>query len=807
MKHPKPNIEEMKSYLKFLLRNKLYTAIEAVGLTVSVAFVVLIGSYVWQHYRLAVENPVGKSVYTVLTDGYDGLSWWDKASFEEQVPEVEAACRLSTLTEEIIRIGDRPALASVRYADVGIFDFFPHVGLSEGSLDAFAAQGNCLVSESFARAHFDGDALGKQLTCEDLYLGDSQTMTVCGVYRDFDNTMIGPVDILLNAAYDSMSRNRPFGTRGQYLTLVKAAETADRGALTGKLQKICGENYHWIENETYPVVRLDELAFIPEQYFVRNCNPKVLRLLTVVVLLLLLSALFNYVNLNTALSGRRAKEMAMRRLLGSQRPALFGKYIAESVLFTLVCTALALLLAEALRPVLDTMLHNVSGADASGEEDWHYLPLRIDWSAGALAAYAFAAVAVGIVAGLTPAVMAMRYKPVDVVRGTFRRRTKMVFSRIFIVIQNIISVALITLALVMECQMHHMLTRPIHSRTDGLYYIRFMIRQYDDVRPLVDRLEQIPGIGRIGLGNGVPSILSMSTPINPFNDPECWTMAGFILCDETFFDLLELEITTDFAAPHAHSVWMAESLVNELSLTDSLQTLQTLQPRNLSINGARPEVYGGIYCNFPTEGPAGGGMSPHSIVIVDARESIYYANGLLIEVTGDRRAAAAAIRRAYADYMVERFGLYSDPDTAGYMDNVLADQLRPQRAAMRLVEIFMILSVLISLLGLVAISTYFAGENTKSIAIRKVFGSNVRRELWRTVSGYMALVATAAVIGIPVAVRLAGRFLEKYSYRIEGYWWIFVVAAALSVGFAFASVFWQTWRAARTNPATELKKE
>ena len=158
-------------------------------------------------------------------------------------------------------------------------------------------------------------------------------------------------------------------------------------------------------------------------------------------------------------------------------------------------------------------------------------------------------------------------------------------------------------------------------------------------------------------------------------------------------------------------------------------------------------------------------------------------------------------------YSEEKNGTYVEPAQNGYIMDVVNLQLVPVKMALRLVELFMILSVLIALLGLLAMSAYYSGENTKGIAVRKVFGSDVSRETWRTVKDYMLLVGIAVVIGIPVAVWMAGRYLSRYAYRIDGYWWIFVLAAVIAVAIAFGSVLWQTLKAAKTNPAVELKKE
>ena len=119
----------------------------------------------------------------------------------------------------------------------------------------------------------------------------------------------------------------------------------------------------------------------------------------------------------------------------------------------------------------------------------------------------------------------------------------------------------------------------------------------------------------------------------------------------------------------------------------------------------------------------------------------------------------------------------------------------------------MLLAIMISLLGLLAMSTYFAGERSKDIAVRKVFGSTVNGELWHNVREYMVLVGIACLIGIPLAIWAAQNYLESYIYRLENYWWIFALAVVITLVISFLSVLWQTLKAARTNPATELKKE
>ena len=790
----------MKSYLKFLSRNKLYTAIEAVGLVISIAFVILIGNYVWQQYGIAHENPIGDRVYAVGNDQYVALSWWDKAEFDAKIPEAEAVCRVSS-RDMVITIGESKVQGIMIQVDPEFFEIFPNYQLLEGNLEEYGLKGHCLISESFARKHFTGSPIGKQLSMENYFAGE-ETFTVCGVYKDFSGTMMPPSDILSNPEYDaaySSGRIHPFSTIGQYVTLIKVKEGTDREALAKKVEDICKEHYDSNFVKSTPIYTVPELYFNPEQWIFHRGNKSVLQMLLVVVLLLLASAIFNYVNLSLALSGKRAKEMATRRLLGAPQGSIIWKYIGESILFTAVCFALALLLSWALLPIMNELLLNVTTDTGN---TWMYIPVTLGLSAGTVAAYALAIVLIGALAGIAPALFASRFAPIDIVRGTFRRRSKMMFSKVFIVFQNTVSVILIAMAILMEAQLGHMMHRPLNARSEGLYSLGFYARDYSEVEPLVDRLNRIPEVKRVAFGRGFPGQMNMELGFKAPDGTHHQTQV--IACTPEYFEMLGLKVVKDFGTPRENSVWMSQSLANEIELSD---TTMTYYAGRFQVNGINTEYVGGVFEDIPTSDATASDPTTNSAIIMAPAQSILYGNGLMIEVEGDKRTADKAIMEAYAAYSEEKNGTYVEPGQNGYIMDVINRQLLPVKMALRLVELFMVLSVLIALLGLLAMSAYYSGENTKSIAVRKVFGSDVLRETRRTVKDYMVLVGIACIIGIPVSVWMAGKYLSRYTYRIENYWWIFVLAVVLTFAMAFGSVLWQTLKAAKTNPATELKKE
>jgi len=738
----------MSSYLKFLSRNKLYTAIEMVGLIISIAFVILIGNYVYQQYSVAYGNPNGKRIYAVGNQNYLSLSWWDKAAFEAELPEAEAVCRIS---------GTDDSGSFVNEADPELFELFPSLSLIDGRMDEYRLKGHCLISESLANRAFNGDAIGKPLKIS--YFNNLLETVVCGVFRDDANSMVLHTDVFLNPGFGGVYNfveQRPFSSIGNYTTLIKVHEGTDREAFAKKVEEVGLRNYSNSFVKALPIYTLPEVFFHEDQWVLKRGDKSVLQMLTIVVLLLLLSAIFNYINLNMALSGKRAKEMATRRLHGATKGNIIMKYILESVAFTAVCFVLAYLLAVVLLPMMNDLLRNVSVDNIK-----QYVPLDLKWSLGTVLVYLFAIVLMGVLAGITPAAIASRFEPIDVVRGTYRLKTKRVFSKVFIVFQNTITIVLIAMALLMEVQMRHMMNRPINMRSEGLYSLKNRAKEYSEIAPLIDRLEQIPNVKAVGGEN---------------------VSVQLILCDETYFNMLDLQVVEDFGA-RTNSVWMSRTTAEKLALNDSTERYFV---RRMNINGANPETIGGIYEDIPTRSASASEPNQLSAVLIAKSEDLIYGFGVMIDVSGDYKETEKAIMQAYADYSEEKNGTYVEPAENGYLKDLINVSLQPAKMAMRLLELFMLLSILISLLGLVAMSTYYSEQSTKGIAIRKVFGSNVRRELWRTVKDYMVLVGIAALIGIPL---------------------IIAVAVVLGVSMAFLSVLWQTLKAARTNPAEALKKE
>ena len=181
----------MKSYLKFLSRNKLYTVIEAVGLAVSLAFVILIGSYVVQQYEVAHESPKWKQTFVLGSDEFLGLTYWDKEELEMNVPEVKAATHVALLWNPIIKINEEIIRANGIEGDADFFKVFPEYQLVEGNGEDFVGKKDILISESLARKLSKG---GESLIGRAINVDESER-TIKGIFSDLDNTYFMPFEI------------------------------------------------------------------------------------------------------------------------------------------------------------------------------------------------------------------------------------------------------------------------------------------------------------------------------------------------------------------------------------------------------------------------------------------------------------------------------------------------------------------------------------------------------------------------------------------------------------------------------------
>ena len=765
----------MKSYFKFLSRNKLYVAIEALGLVVSLAFVIVISCYTWQQFAVTREANDYQRLYSLNLGHEDDMlaKPGEIAVALERIPDVETAGRIFCIGQKIVYDDNElPGYPHVCKIDPEICDFFQFDFVS-GSKEVLNDKSQVLLDESFARKISpDIDPVGRTIIIS------RDTCIVGGIVRANNHSILKKHDIYkVFAEPDAIPSG---GYLFNDIAFIRLRENADHKATRELIDTVLRREMN-INSQYSPfslTTPYKEIYFSPRNRssILKRGNLTMVYVLIAVGILLLVSALFNYINLSVALAGKRAKEMAIRTALGEQRGAVFRRYIVEAVLFTGVCILLAAVLAKAFEPVFNRYVAGDIGLD-------------IAFSPAYIVLYALLALVVGLISGAIPAAITLSYNPVAVIKGEQRRQTKTVFSRVFIVIQNIITVALISLAIVMELQYNHLINMPLGANVDGLYFI-----SCGDVG--VDQLAAKPYVDKIGLSDSYPGRMhmQMQTAVDGRN-----IYINTFSCDKNAFDLFGFEIVRDYQVPSGKGMWLSESAANIFAIDRE----NPVKPKELPWYWS-DSIIAGIVKDYVVDNLSE--VNGNQVGIIDLCEFDYTPNAIL-KLNRFDAEVRADLRKITEEESIRQYGDTRNADMYGYIPELIEKSMDKTRNFVSLIEVFMLLATLISLLGLVAMSAYYIGLQTANIAVRKVLGGTVASEALRAVKEYMLLVGIAVLIGVPVAIYFANKYLMQFYYRIDGYGWVFAVAALIALAISFLAVLSQTLKAAKANPAVELKKE
>ena len=781
----------MRSYLIFLSRNKLYTAIEFIGLAVSLAFLILIGSYVRQQIRIARGEPEWKHIYAIGVD-YDCVERAPRGGmaelFKDNIPEIEKASNFCCLG-----LGGKVGEEELNDADCfqvspDFFDMF-QVNWVAGDPSSLLTGENVAVSEAFAREFSpDQDIVGK------VYENDrGRQKTIVAVYRDLGSAMFNTerADFLFVVPNSTLSS--AYTWIGGATCFVQSHENEDKlmsdidATLEAHFRKgFNRDETRKMKNGCYE--RMDRLYFSElngGMDGLQKGNKSLLSMLSAVALLLLLSAVFNYINLSSALAGRRVKEMAIRAVLGASKGQIVLDYLKESLLFTAASTLAAVLLAIAFKPVFTHYVDAKVGYVRT-------VPFSWDLDFGLVALVVGLALFLGLLAGWIPSRIASRFDAIQVIKGDYRLASKRVLSKAFIVFQTGLAVMLIAFSLVLERQYMHMVNRPLGADIDGLY-MQYMVRDSGHE----DAVLALPFVGESGLSEGFPGspYMRLGIPAEEAGEP---IQFAFIKCDTAAFKMYGFEVLEDFHAPGGKGAWLSESAFRRIGIDPG--------------NPAPPDYLqyyfsqiAGVIKDFAVSDAAH--VTDDLVGIVNVVGPSETRGSRILRIIGDRKEAERELQELYKGYSIEKDGYEGLPELNGFMKEKLDSALGEALNYMRLIELFMFLAVLVSLLGLIAMSALYASETTHDIAVRKVFGSTVRAETFRGIRGYMVLVGISCLIAVPLAVWVSRRYLEGFNYRISAYGWVFAVAVFITFVISLASVLWQDLKAARTDPAVELKKE
>lgn len=779
----------MKSYFKFLSRNKLYTAIEAFGLSVALGFVVILGAYAMMEYGVGKGNEKAKEIYAVGSGDYLGMTWGTAQEFFPSIPEIKEWTRIATANNiPGFMVGETFFKTDAYCVDPNFFEFFGYDVRGCRRDRVLTSENEAIVSESFAAKAFgNGDAIGKTLKY------DTLTFRITGVMPDFcKSDIFEPYDVMVSMKYAEKltAKMDNFGETVPFIRLDKDTDPAKvSDKLLDKYVDYWKEFEYSRENDGKflwgsTIVRLDKLYFSTiSNWKFRQGDKKLVDILLAVALVLLVCAIFNYINLTLAQAGKRAKEMATRRLLGESVWGVVVRYFKESALFTSACFIIGLLLALCLLPVFNDILKTQIS-----------LPVSLLVFLITVAAL----LVISTVCGIIPAMVVSRFNPIDVVKGSLRIKNKMWFNKVFITAQGVVSMVLIAVGLTMTLQMHHLYTLSYGYNKEDIImaYTNDVGYSLDKQMVLANRLKALPEVVEAAPGGGTP----LQCGANGVHDENDKVLSWVAMCrlDSTAMKMLGIKVIEQYCEPTEGKVWVTES-------GKRFWGVSAKKPY-FGVKNGKPEYECcGVIADYRTGTAMPNAMDKcYNGIMVAPHDGYFYT--MLIKTRGDHDKALAAVNNTCSMVTKEVRGMPLEMNCK-YIDDILSDGLKTQRNTMSLVLTFMLVSILISALGMFAMSVYYGEQQRKQIALRKVMGATVASAVWTLSRRFLVMSSVAIVLAMPLSIKAMRHYLQDFTYQIPMPWWVLAVAALFTLVIAFLSIISRTLKVATANPVESIKTE
>ena len=789
----------MKSYFRFLSRNKLYTLINIAGLVVSLMFIILMGDYTWRQSAIDSWHKNADRIY--LTGSGEDFFMWPQAAQEinAMCPEIEQTCCVMSQNGRIkygqreVKEGDKEN-GIIMLADSTFFHFFDFELTKGDKRTALDAPDKCVITERLAQRLFgEKDPIGESLQIvgkrsvfmnhEDPY-DSTLVYTVSGIVKDFDRTVLpNETQLIANMerfpqvmGYTLRPQSFAYGGTGACKAFLMLRPGATLDAKKKVIEDHLAKNYMWthMDHQEFFATPLTDIMFAPQNngYGMQKGDKTRLHILLAAVLAILFFAVSNYINLTVANTGFRAKEMATRRLFGSSQRQISLKLIVESTLMIAVAFLLGFAMALCFQ-------------DDAAELFKGKIALLNDINLGTVSVCLGFILLVGIISGIMPSYQISRFQPIDIVKGNLRYHSKMVMGRLFIIVQNVVTVTMLTAALVIWLQLNHLIHAPLGFNTERLYYVYTPEGKSQTVR---SQLEKMPFVERIGEYSGT-TFVTYSSSIRSITNGDKLTSLFLTDLDSTAFALYGLDILKDYGNT-SNGYYLNEDAKRRLELTDDDREMVWGKDETAPISGILKDFH---RINVLHE------AEPFAIRVQEHVENPNF----LVKTNGDKQAKAAFVE------MIRELGV-SEEAMEWYVSSLeegIADTFEEQQNTLDIISLFTLIAIVISVMGYMGLSLFFIRQRQKEIAIRKVMGSTSGEVLVLMLCTFSIPMLISFVIAVPISWYIMTDWLSNFSYRIALSPWIFAAAGFTCFIISLLTVIIQSWRAASENPINNIKTE
>lgn len=782
-----------KNYFKIawrnLIRKKSFTLINICGLAVGMAASILIA--VWIQFEFSVDSTYEKSdrIYAVWRTNVnqgDVLSWDYTPTpyatvLKDQYPEVEAVTHVTEWDPMVLAVGEKSFYEQTSFVDPGFFEMFNFKVLEGDPVEALKSPDHIVLTESVAKKLFgDESALGKSVKVE-----SQLDFEVKAVIEDLPQTTN-----LQFTAFLPFKKMEVMGWAGDFWgnnncrTFAMLAEGTDLGAFNEKIKDFSLRNGD-VKNTSDFLFPVSDLHLKSEFENGKSVGGRIdlVRMFGLVGIVILLIACVNFVNLSTAQSEKRSKEVGIRKVSGADRSMLIGQFLAESVLISVAAYCLAFMIIALSFPAFNDLI----GKELSLPFDQPYF-----W------VFSFGYVLLtGILAGAYPAFLLSSFRPVMVLKSNISF-TKTWFKprEALVVFQFTIVAVLIASTWIIRNQMQFVQNRDFGLNTENLIFHQMTGSLKTNFSAFRGEIEALPGV------------VSISSTFSPFteqySDTNYMEWQGK---DEAFKPSIQrmgadanviktagLELITGRDIDvYTYPADSTAVLINETAL--GFMGFENPIGEIIKDDDQEYRIVG-VVKDFIIDSPFG---KPGGILIFGPQ---IQQNFIHIRLSGSDLPETMA----QVEAVFKKFNPGS-PFGYKFADEVHAQKFADQHQTKSLTTVFSTLAILISCLGLFGLAAFIAEQRSKEISVRKVLGASVRGLVLLLSGEFTKLVLIAMLIGVPITWYTMSEWLSEFDYRVGLDWKVFVGTGLIALLIAFLTVSSQAIKAALVNPAKILKRD
>lgn len=792
----------IRNYIKIAFRNlwrrKVFSLINIMGLAIGMTACFLI--YLYVTFELSYDSFHSKSdrIYRIVADiktpteviNGNRPSWAVPPNIKDEFPEVESFVRIGGDNMLVRKDDTRFQEGEVLWADSTIFRVFDFALLSGDPASVLKEPNSIVLSETAAKKYFGkADPIGQTLLITD----DAVPAKVTGVMKDLpENSQIkGDMILSLTTIIKQWDPDldSSWGSYGASAYLLLSPGTNAK-VLERKFPAFLEERNgtQMRKSQMYPTLLLEPLRDV----YLRSTrdghkkgNINNVYIFSIVAVFILLIACFNFINLTTARSAERAREVGIRKVVGAEKTQLTRQFIGESIIICLIAFLLSVLFSCIFLPLFNQLAGKTISDGIFG-------------NTGYLGILLLMAVGIGALAGVYPALVLSSFKPVIVLKGKFLAGgSGMLLRKVLVVSQFTISIGLIVATIIVYDQMSYMRNQELGFSKDQI----MIMDTYGDrsKQAFRDALAQIPAVKSAAMSASVPGSGNSSAYSEIENVKGDLQVANLDLyfVDFDYIKLFGIKMVAgrpfsrDFSTDSTQAMIVNEAAVKMFGYSSPEQAI-----------GKRFKQWGregkiiGVMKDFhfrSLQQP----IKPLTMRIEPRNSSLVAVNVSAVNLP----STIAAIESKWKELIPTR------PFSYYFLDEFFDRQYRSEERFGKLFLNFAILAILISCLGLLGLASYSTVQRTKEIGIRKVMGASVSNIVGLLSRDFLKLVAIAALIAFPVAWYVMNEWLQDFAYRTGVSWWTFFMAGMLAALIALFTISFQAIRAAIANPIKSLRSE